>query len=266
VNYQDIFEQLWSDYAGQNPKAKQVHDLFVSEGEVIQNDHIALRTFNDPRVNLEVLSQAFIDAGYEACADYDFKKKKLVAKHFEHKADKRAPLVFISELKLEECSKYLQNAIKFSIDQIPLATLNNPVGFLLSLRPWGKPSYVVYKKLLAESEYAAWTYVYGYRANHFTVSINALKKYNTIEKVNEFVKSNGYPLNTSGGEIKGTPPEMLEQSSTMAERFNVEFQEGSYEIPSCFYEFARRYPMENGEIYTGFIAASADKIFESTNV
>jgi len=51
----------------------------------------------------------------------------------------------------------------------------------------------------------------------------------------------------------------------MAERFKVNFQEGKYIIPSCFYEFARRYPMANGEIYTGFIAASADKIFESTN-
>ncbi|MGL4837356.1 MAG: DUF1338 domain-containing protein, partial [Shewanella sp.] len=36
--------------------------------------------------------------------------------------------------------------------------------------------------------------------------------------------------------------------------------------PSCFYEFALRYPKANGELYTGFVAASADKIFESTNV
>ncbi|MGB1300776.1 MAG: DUF1338 domain-containing protein, partial [Pseudoalteromonas tetraodonis] len=33
----------------------------------------------------------------------------------------------------------------------------------------------------------------------------------------------------------------------------------------CFYEFAIRYPKPDGEIYTGFVAASADKIFESTN-
>ncbi len=39
----------------------------------------------------------------------------------------------------------------------------------------------------------------------------------------------------------------------------------SNEIPSCFYEFAKRYPQADGELYTGFVAASADKIFESTN-
>ena len=59
---------------------------------------------------------------------------------------------------------------------------------------------------------------------------------------------------------------LLEQSSTMADKVVVSFTDGDAEIPSCFYEFARRYPMENGKLYTGFVAASADKIFESTNV
>jgi hypothetical protein len=46
----------------------------------------------------------------------------------------------------------------------------------------------------------------------------------------------------------------------------VQFTDGTRNIPSCFYEFARRYPMANGQLYGGFVAASADKIFESTNV
>ena len=32
------------------------------------------------------------------------------------------------------------------------------------------------------------------------------------------------------------------------------------------YEFAYRHEMENGELFSGFIAGSADKIFESTNM
>ena len=51
----------------------------------------------------------------------------------------------------------------------------------------------------------------------------------------------------------------------MADKVVVNFTDGDVEIPSCFYEFARRYPMDNGQLYTGFVAASADKIFESTN-
>ena len=65
--------------------------------------------------------------------------------------------------------------------------------------------------------------------------------------------------------IKGSPEVLLEQSSTMADKVVVNFTDGDVEIPSCFYEFARRYPMDNGQLYTGFVAASADKIFESTN-
>ncbi len=65
----------------------------------------------------------------------------------------------------------------------------------------------------------------------------------------------------TGGEIKGSPQQLLEQSSTIADQVPVEFDEGIKNIPSCYYEFARRYPMDNGSLYQGFIAASADKNF-----
>jgi hypothetical protein len=58
----------------------------------------------------------------------------------------------------------------------------------------------------------------------------------------------------------------LEQSSTMADKAVVKFSDGEVSIPSCFYEFAKRYPLDCGTLYSGFVAASADKIFESTNV
>jgi hypothetical protein len=52
----------------------------------------------------------------------------------------------------------------------------------------------------------------------------------------------------------------------MADRADVVFSDETVSIPSCFYEFAQRYNMPNGRRYQGFVAASADKIFESTNV
>ena len=103
-------------------------------------------------------------------------------------------------------------------------------------------SYETYNRMREESEYAAWFYVFGFRANHFTVSINSLKKYNDIVKVNDLIRKNGFILNNSGGEIKGTPADLLQQSSTMADIISVKFIEGTYEIPSCYYEFAIRYP------------------------
>jgi hypothetical protein len=116
-----------------------------------------------------------------------------------------------------------------------------------------------------ESEYAAWLYLFGFRANHFTVSINYLEKFSGIIEVNEFLKSQGFPMNDSGGEVKGSPEQLLEQSSTLADQLEVAFQEGTYRVPSCYYEFATRYKDANGKLFSGFIAGSADKIFESTD-
>ncbi|MFB6258856.1 MAG: TraB/GumN family protein [Flavobacteriales bacterium] len=85
------------------------------------------------------------------------------------------------------------------------------------------------------------------------------------EGVIELLRDNGFELNTSGGEVKGSPDVFLEQSSTMANDVEVEFTDGTYEIPFCYYEFARLYEKPDGEMYQGFVAKSADKIFESTD-
>jgi len=47
---------------------------------------------------------------------------------------------------------------------------------------------------------------------------------------------------------------------------DMKFNEGVYSIPTCFYEFARRYNSESGELFLGFHADSANKIFESTDL
>ncbi|HPT14729.1 MAG TPA: DUF1338 domain-containing protein [Bacteroidales bacterium] len=259
-----IFDKLWTDYTSQNPEAKKVYDCFTAEGETVENDHIAFRTFHDPRINVDVLARPFLAAGYVQRGYYIFEDKHLTAKHFEHVTDKKAPRVFISQLMLEHFSSELQHAVKLSIDRLPENLLFGD-ELIYSGNQWGTPSFKVYEALRKESEYAAWLYVYGFCANHFTVSINHLKKFSSIQQVNQFLKDKGFRLNDSGGEVKGTPAELLEQSSTRAGILPVMFEEGTFEIPSCYYEFALRWPDTNGELYSGFIAKSADKIFESTD-
>ena len=264
MNYQDIFNRLWADYIAQNPHAKKVYDFFVSEGEEVLNDHIAFRTFNDNRINVDLLAKVFIANGYEEKGTYTFESKHLFAKHFEHNTDKTAPRVFISQLLLEDFSIELQDSIKEVIDLIPKEKLLSE-ELIYSGNLWGTPYYQIFEKLRKESEYAAWVYVFGFCANHFTVNVNKLKKYDSVEKVNSFLKDNGFLINDSDGEIKGTIEELLEQSSIKSGLIKVKFIEGEFEIPSCYYEFAKRYPDTNGNIYSGFIAKSADKIFESTD-
>ncbi|MEX0987549.1 MAG: DUF1338 domain-containing protein [Bacteroidales bacterium] len=256
-----IFEILWEQYADQNPSVRKIHQLFEKEGETVVNDHIAIRTVNDPRVGIDVLETPFLAGGYKEAGSYDFPEKKLFAKHFEMDG---YPRVFISELLLEEFSDEFQETIKTLIDNVSPEVLA-PDRLIVSGAVFGTISHVLYEKIREESEYAAWVSVYGYRANHFTVSVNHLNRLDTIQKVNSFLKKNGFPLNSAGGEVKGSPAELLEQSSTLADRVTMEFSEGSFEIPSCYYEFARRYPDAQGKLFSGFIAGSADKIFESTN-
>ncbi|MBS3797695.1 DUF1338 domain-containing protein [Pseudoalteromonas sp. BDTF-M6] len=258
-----LFEKLWDNYLEVTPSAVKVHELLGStQQDDVINDHIALRTFNLPKVGLEKLAAHFLAVGYKECGEYHFEAKKLYAKHFEHE-DPTQPKVFISELLVEQCSEDLQKVVHEMVDQIDEAAVTAD-NFLYSGTHW-QVSHETYKALLAESEYAAWMAAWGYRANHFTVSINHLAQFDTIEQVNQKLKDAGFALNTSGGEIKGSPEVLLEQSSTLADDAKVQFSDGEFAVPSCFYEFALRYLQPNGEIYTGFVAASADKIFESTN-
>ena len=257
----DLFDNIWQNYLDVTPSAHQVHQLLGSGSDLI-NDHVAYRTFNIEKVNLDKLAAHLLNLGYRECGEYHFKAKKLYAKHFEHN-DSSLPKVFISELLVEQLSTQAQAIIHKIVDDIDAAAVLRE-DFLYSGAQW-QISSTQYQTLIEESEYAAWLAAWGYRANHFTVSINHLDNFDTIEAVNEAVKQGGFNLNTSGGEIKGDQLVKLEQSSTLADKAEVVFSDKTMAIPSCFYEFAKRYPLTNGELYSGFVAASADKIFESTN-
>ncbi len=261
---ESIFEELWEQYAGENPGAGQIHKLFTDAGERVVNDHVAFRTFDDPRVNIDVIARPFTEAGYQPAGEYIFPVKKLRARHYELPGNPESPRVFISELILDQFSDELQNTIREQLDAVSPEVLSSP-DLILQGSIFPSISHEVYMRLREESEYAAWMYAFGYRANHFTVSINYLKKFDGIEEVNSFLKEYGYQLNSSGGEIKGTPGQMLEQSSTLADQVEVRFSDGNHVIPGCYYEFARRYRNAAGILFSAFIAGSADKIFESTD-
>lgn len=257
-----LFQSLWNDYIDRLcPSADKVHQL-LEEDEALINDHIALRTFNLAPLGLDTLARPFIELGYQACGDYLFESKKLVAKHYEH-PDPLQPKVFISELKVEECSAQLQAIVQALVAQVDERQLTGS-DFLFGGRLW-QLSYADYQALAAESEYASWLAAHGYGANHFTVSVNQLKHLHEVQQVNDHLRQAGFTINESGGEVKGSPQVLLEQSSTMADKVAVRFSDGTYTVPGGFYEFAKRYPLPDGKLYTGFVAASADKIFESTD-
>lgn len=258
-----LLQSLWADYAALNAQAHAIHQLLEDRGEEVVNDHIAFRTFQHDKVGIPVLARHFENCGYVPKGEYEFTAKKLFARHYEHPSG-NYPRVFISELKLGEFSHDLQATVGHLLDEIrPEAVVHS--AFLHGGPLWSPVTYGTYEKLKEESEYAAWLTVFGFRANHFTVLFNALKTFKDMQEFNQFIKDSGYPLNDSGGEIKGSPDQLLEQSSTLAHQVEVAFADRKATVPACYYEFARRYPLPDGKLFSGFVAQSADKIFESTD-
>lgn len=135
-----IFERFWNRFSTENPHAKRIYDLFSARGENVVHDHIALRTFDDPRINIEVISKVFTENGYEARGNYEFKVKKLKGMHFEHKTDPMAPKVFISELLLDKFSDYLKTTIRGYLDRLDDRTYADR-DLVYGGSIWGKTSF-----------------------------------------------------------------------------------------------------------------------------
>lgn len=222
---------------------------------------MAFRTYKHPRIGLNAFVKIFEKHGYEVKGEYYFTEKKLYAQHMEHK-NPDAPRVFISELLTENFDALVASTCEQVASSVPDELLTQD-RLLWSGRNWNA-SFETYQNLMKQSEYAAWVYAFGFRTNHFTLSMNHLKSFDNLSELNEFLKKKGYALNTSGGEIKGSKAVMLEQSSTLAEKVDVKFAEKTERIPSCYYEFAQRYRDAKGTLFNGFVEGSADKIFEST--
>ncbi|MEZ4452278.1 MAG: DUF1338 domain-containing protein [Nannocystaceae bacterium] len=266
MELRDLLDRLWTDYVTVNPQAGIIHELLRARGEVVDNDHIALRTFGDPRVDLEVLARPFLAAGYVDGDDYEFPAKGLRARHYDPPTP-ALPRLFVSALRLGEgsvCSPWAQALCRRLVDAIDPALLARP-DLCAAGRPWPAIAAADYERLAAESEYAAWVAAFGYRANHFTVSVNRLRTIGSIAEINALIEAAGIPLNHAGGAIKGGPEVLLEQSSTLAAPALVDLADGARTIPGCYYEFARRYPGPDGRLFGGFVARSADRIFESTD-
>ena len=260
----ELLAALWRDYVASTPLAESIHRLLSARGEMIKNDHVALRTYGAPGIGIADLARPFEAAGWVMADDlYRFTDKHLVARYWRH-PEPGLPKVFISELVLAEMSALTQAVIAELVAQLP-AGFGARADLPWAGRPW-TVTHAEYGKLLEESEYAAWVAAFGFRVNHFTVDVNALSTFPDLAALNAYLVEHGFTLNDAGGAIKGTRADCLEQSSTRADSIEVTFADQTVRIPSCYYEFARRYPLPSGEMFHGFVPASADKIFESTDV
>ena len=258
----ELLDALWRDYTASTPQAGRIHRLLLERGDVVHNDHVALRTYDAPGIGIDALAKPFEQCGWKPREHYRFDEKHLRARYWQHD-DPNLPKIFISELVLAEMSPGLQTVVRGLVDQLPPDFGNRP-DLPWAGRPW-QVTHAEYKQLLAESEYAAWVAAFGFRVNHFTVDVGALSSFPDLQALVAFLEEHAFVMSSSGGVIKGSAAERLEQASTRADAIEVSFSDATVKIPSCYYEFALRYTLPSGEVFQGFVPASADKIFESTD-
>jgi hypothetical protein len=259
----ELLDALWANYVASTPQAERIHSLLLARGERIFNDHIALRTFDSPGIGIEVLARPFEALGWRVAPDvYRFHDKHLRARYWKH-PDPGLPKVFISELCVAELPPRARLLVAGYVAQLSPAFTQRP-DLPWAGRPWSI-FHSDYLELLSTSDYAAWVAAFGFRVNHFTVDVGRLATFPDLAALDAFLVEHGFTLNDAGGVIKGSPADRLEQSSTRADSIEVAFSDTTAKVPSCYYEFARRYALPTGELFEGFVPASADKIFESTD-
>ena len=106
----ELLDTLWRDYVASTPQAERIHDLLQERGEIVVNDHVALRTFDTAAIGIAALARPFERLGWRARESYRFADKHLRARYWQHD-DPELPKVFISELVRAELSP----AAKFNL-------------------------------------------------------------------------------------------------------------------------------------------------------
>jgi hypothetical protein len=272
----NVLDALFNPYKTRVPDVAKVNAAMISRGIIenesqIINDHIAFRTLGVPNF------------GYEKRDSYFFEGKKLDAYWYAPPSD-AYPRIFMSELRVEDLSEKAQHIIHeytkhITSDPVDSLDLNDvdAVGDFFHKALWQLPTISDYQCLAEESEYAAWVIHNRYYLNHYTISVHEFsEEFNTVEKFNIFLESEGISLNTAGGKIKTSPDGLLKQSSTIAKMIEAEFLDGQkMEIAGSYVEFAERLVLpefshleltsiQRKHRRDGFESANADKIFEST--
>jgi hypothetical protein len=249
----ELLDQLWRDYVAVAPQAEEIHTILTGRGEILCNDHVALRTFAVPGIGGDALARPFAALGWrpgERCEFFG----GVQACAWQHD-DPALPRVLISELVIDRLSPRAREAIGALVDQLPEG-FGERDDLACAGRPW-RVAYGDYQVLRAESAYAAWVAAFGFLVNHFTIDAGALSTFPDLAALGAFLIEHGFALDDPGGTIRGARGERIERAATRPDPVAVEFADAVVRIPSCHYELVRRHPMPSGEPSTGFVAASA---------
>jgi hypothetical protein len=249
----ELLELLWRDYVAAAPQAEGIHSILTGRGEILCNDHVALRTFAVPGIAGDALARPFAQLGWQPRECYEF-LGGVRAQSWQHD-DPALPRILISELAIDHLSPRARAAIGGLIDQLP-DRFGARDDLAWAGRPW-RVTYADYQALRAESVYAAWIAAFGFLVHHFTIDAGALSTFPDLAALGAYLIEHGFRLDDPGGTIRGSRGERIERAATRPDPVSVEFADAVVRIPSCHYELVWRHPMPSGELFTGFVAANA---------
>jgi hypothetical protein len=247
-----LLDVLWQRYVAKAPQAEAIRRVLAGRGEILCTDHVALRSFALPGLGTAALARPFEALGWRPRERYEF-PGGLRAQAWRH-TDPALPRILISELAIDALSPRAQAVIRGLIRQLP-ARFGERDDLAWAGRPW-RVRHAEYQVLRAESAYAAWVAAFGFLVNHFTIDAGALATFPDLTALGAFLVEHGFALD-DGGAIRGSQAERIERAATRPDPVAVEFADVTVQIPSCHCELVRRYPLPSGELFNGFVAASA---------
>lgn len=291
-----LLDGLWEQYLKRVSYAQKYVDLVLAKGGTVVNDHIALRTFNthtgEQPEGIRAIKHIIECLGYIPADKYDFKKKKLKARHFEH-PDPMFPKIFVSQLEVEQLPGWAQQLIKNSVKDTAYILSDRTIELLAILkqngelpklaaealvddlvqyfrRPWAVPKKEDVLKLNDVSQYAAWVLLHGNSVNHFTAFINHqnVEEWPDLQTTCNGLAAAGVPMKES---LEGEKGSKLQQSATQAvkEEVEVKGEDGKEKIcwTYAYYELAERGMItKDGKeiLFTGFLGEQATHLFDMT--
>lgn len=285
----ELLDGLWAGYRDRVPYARAYERLIREAGGTFRNDHVAFRTFalGVPSDGIFSVARPFEALGWITEGCYRFPDKKLSAVHLRH-PNPGLPKVFVSELRVWELSPRARRIVRRStrvrrtgLSEDDLAGLASPAARSPGLRrrllghferPWPPPEEAAVRALDAESQYAAWTLLFGRRVNHFTASVDSQDSpsLSGIEATVAALRAKGVPMKAT---VEGAPGSKLRQSATEAATLAVESRargrSSALEWPYAYFELAERGLAKDAETgrlarFEGFLGGQAAQLFEMT--
>ena len=113
----ELIDVLWRDYVAKAPQAEEIRSVLTGRGEILCNDHVALRTFALPGIGGCALARPFETLGWRPRERYEF-PRGVRARAWRHD-DPALPGILISELAVDALSPRAQAVIDALIDQLP---------------------------------------------------------------------------------------------------------------------------------------------------